>query len=99
MPRLTREWDKWFASAEDLRDEVYFAKLSSNLSIAHPLPGDVSKQIIYKKPRGVNQKITLAEANTKLWFSGFDPRDIDSLACGGVVSRYARLFCSKIPDT
>jgi hypothetical protein len=36
------------------------------------------ERIIYKKRRGVNQKIMISEANTILRFSGFDPRDIDT---------------------
>jgi hypothetical protein len=77
MPRLTREWDMWFASAEDLCGEVYLQ--SSNLSIAHPLLGT---RIIYRKPFGINQKITLAQANTKLWSA-------DSIRATSIASRVA----------
>ena len=36
------------------------------------------ERIIYKKPRGVNQKIMISAANTILRFKGFDPRDTDT---------------------
>src|SRR5260370_26461874 len=53
-----------------------FVSLSSSGPIVFSPKRVFQERIIYKKRRGVNQKIMLSEANTILRFSEFDPRDI-----------------------